>query len=195
VPHGSPGEWWWQERNEWGFEGWVPDQVDVDEGDHLNDFTIVYDFGEGMRIEVSPAGYDGDALSWVVPAMSRAELEQWLSANTPAFDLQAERDEFFSWMLEDFVKSENRPEGSLLFKFSDYDGHDIIEVLILPDNSFAAWSPQHQSTLWFKDLCRLRRVYDDKLERHWTPTRMDPKWERRWEDCAGTSRGGAATGD
>lgn len=195
MPHGSPDEWWWQERNEWGFEGWVPDQVDVDEGDYLNDFTVVYDFGKGMRIEVSPEGYDGDVLSWVVPAMSSAELEQWLSANTPAFDLQAERDEFFSWMLDDFVKSENRPAGSLLFEFSDYDGRDIIEVLILPDNSFAAWSRQHQSALWFKDLCTLRRVYDDKLERHWTPERMDPEWERRWEDCADTSQGGAATDD
>ena len=185
VPHGSPDDWWWQERNEWGFEGWVP--TVLDDGDDFNSFTSVHHFEGGIEVVIRPSGFDGEALSWLIPSMPSSALELWLRDHTPAFDLQQELDEFFEEILEDFAESVDRPAGSTLFFLSDYDAVDNIEVMLLADGSFAAWSNPHRALLRFNDFCELRRVYEAKLTWHWSPKRMDPEWEARWDSCAETS--------
>lgn len=49
VPFGSPEDWHWADRNEWGFEGWVPDGLFNVRATELwsNYFAVAVSFGTG----------------------------------------------------------------------------------------------------------------------------------------------------
>lgn len=182
VPYGSPDDWYWEERNEWGFEGWVPEEF---EGDEVwsNFFGSAVDFGTGIKVMVwQGAPYDSESLDYVVPSMSDEELVEWLEVNTNAFELQAIQDGFFAEVLRGFRPVEGEPAGVWVFRFVDYDT-DRLEVYRTDDGVLHVWCSARGLLLDCSDLCELKRVFDERLERNWSSVQMDDERAERWDAC------------
>jgi hypothetical protein len=57
------------DRNEWGFEGWVPEEFAGDEV-WSNFFGSAVDFGTGIKVKVwQGAPYESDSHDWVLQPM------------------------------------------------------------------------------------------------------------------------------
>lgn len=182
VPYGSADDWYWEDRNEWGFEGWVPEEF---EGDEVwsNFFGSAVDFGTGIKVWVwQGARYDSECLEYVVPSMSVDDLVRWLGTHTNALDLQADQDDFFAQILRGFQPSVGEPVGALVFRFADYDG-DFLDAYCTDDGVLHVWCSDRGLVLDCADLCELKRVFDERLERHWSSLVMDDEWSQRWDAC------------
>lgn len=185
VPHGSPDDWYWVDRNEWGFEGWAPEDHSIYEEVWSNFFATACDFGSGIVVCVwDGPPFESGSNEWVIPSMPHDEMIDWIRSHTSAFEQQKERDDFFAGLLEGFSAATAAPEGDCVFRLSDYEGSDRLEVVRSADGRFFVWNDERQLLKEFPDFCAIRHAYDERFSRNWSPMVADDEWKKRWEACS-----------
>lgn len=182
VPYGSTDDWFWMDRNEWGFEGWVLDDAAGCEV-WSNYFARAYDFGTGIVVRVwAGEPYESESTDWVVPPMDLDELTEWIASNTPAFAQQEDQDRFFEEILAGFRPAAHAPTDERVFGLADYEG-DMLHVHLRSDGTFLVWCEDRKLLAEYPDLCAVKQAYDERLERNWSSLIVNDDWEQRWEAC------------